>query len=211
MLINDKILQNQEKIIFALRELYLNSGYTPYRMSKFEEYDLYAKNKDFLVSDNVITFTNTDGKLMPLKPDVTLSIIKNNADEPIGKPDSRHQYRHQSLCHTTLGRPRLRLGKPDSTKFYGCGTGRTGNETLSAQTLRFLSVTDCTVCGLHHCSQPTGIQFVDNTPTLYVCDVSRIGVNTETGRYCRINPNCKTKTGRKKLTGIFTIINLENS
>ena len=80
MQINDNILQNSEKILFKLRELYLNNGYTPYRMSKFEEYDLYAKNKDFLISDNVITFTDTNGKLMALKPDVTLSIIKNSID-----------------------------------------------------------------------------------------------------------------------------------
>lgn len=80
MQINDLVLQNEEKLIFKLRELYLQNGYLPYRMSKFEEYDLYAKNKDFLVSDNVITFTDTNGKLMALKPDVTLSIIKNNSD-----------------------------------------------------------------------------------------------------------------------------------
>lgn len=82
MTINDSVLQSSEKIIFALRELYSSYGYVPYRMSKFEEYDLYAKNKDFLVSDNVITFTDIGGKLMALKPDVTLSIIKNSADEP---------------------------------------------------------------------------------------------------------------------------------
>ena len=82
MLINDSILQPQEKAAFALRELYNRQGFRPYRMSKFEEYDLYAGNKDFLVSDNVITFTDTDGKLMALKPDVTLSIIKNHADRP---------------------------------------------------------------------------------------------------------------------------------
>ena len=47
-------------------------------MSKFEEYDLYVRNKSFLISDNIITFTDTDGKLMALKPDVTLSIVKNS-------------------------------------------------------------------------------------------------------------------------------------
>lgn len=51
-------------------------------MSKFEEYELYAKNKDFLVSDRVITFNDTNGKLLALKPDVTLSIIKNTEDAP---------------------------------------------------------------------------------------------------------------------------------
>lgn len=75
---NFDTLKNDEKAIFSLRELYKKYGYTQYKMSKFEEYDLYVKNKDFLVSDNIITFTDTDGKLMALKPDVTLSIIKNS-------------------------------------------------------------------------------------------------------------------------------------
>ena len=73
----DLSLSFQEKVIFALRSLYRSYGYTQYKMSKFEEYDLYANNKDFLISDSVITFTDTNGKLMALKPDVTLSIIKN--------------------------------------------------------------------------------------------------------------------------------------
>lgn len=77
---NPNILKNDEKAIFELRSLYQKYGYSQYKMSKFEEYDLYVKNKDFLISDNIITFTDTDGKLMALKPDVTLSIIKNNKD-----------------------------------------------------------------------------------------------------------------------------------
>lgn len=71
-----------EKVIFALRSLFDRYGYTQYRMSKFEEYDLYARNKDFLISDGVITFTDTNGHLMALKPDVTLSIVKNTKDAP---------------------------------------------------------------------------------------------------------------------------------
>ena len=70
-------LKNEEKIILSLRELYSKYGYLPYKMNKFEEYDLYAKNKEFLIGDGVITFTDTHGKLLALKPDVTLSIIKN--------------------------------------------------------------------------------------------------------------------------------------
>ncbi len=70
-------LKYEEKVVFALRFLYQSYGYKQYQMSKFEEYDLYLKNKNFLVSDNIITFTDTDGKLLALKPDVTLSIVKN--------------------------------------------------------------------------------------------------------------------------------------
>ena len=75
-------LKKEEQAVFALRGLYEGYGYSPYKMSKFEEYDLYVRNKDFLISDGVITFTDTDGKLMALKPDVTLSIIKNSGNQP---------------------------------------------------------------------------------------------------------------------------------
>ncbi len=74
------VLDKNEIILYKLRKLYMDSGYKKYRMSKFEEYDLYVQNKDFLVSSNVITFNDIDGKLMALKPDVTLSIIKNTKD-----------------------------------------------------------------------------------------------------------------------------------
>ena len=74
-------LRREEQAVFSLRGLYEQYGYAPYKMSKFEEYDLYVRNKEFLISDGIITLTDTDGKLMALKPDVTLSIIKNSRDE----------------------------------------------------------------------------------------------------------------------------------
>ena len=69
-----------ESILYSLRSLYGQYGYSRYKMNKFEEYDLYAQHKDFLVSDSVITFTDGSGKLLALKPDVTLSIVKNSRD-----------------------------------------------------------------------------------------------------------------------------------
>lgn len=81
-MMQDLPLGFNEKVIFKLRSLYNRYGYSQYKMSKFEEYDLYARNKDFLFSDSVITFTDLNGKLMALKPDVTLSIVKNSKDTP---------------------------------------------------------------------------------------------------------------------------------
>jgi ATP phosphoribosyltransferase regulatory subunit len=74
-------LKNEEHFMLALRELYRQHGYQRYKMSKFEEYDFYAENKSFLLCDNIITFTDLDGRLMALKPDVTLSIVKNVRDD----------------------------------------------------------------------------------------------------------------------------------
>ena len=73
---NSSVLTPQEKLIFSLREIFEEAGYRKYKMSKFESYDLYSRYKDFLVSPDIISFTDTNGSLKALKPDVTLSIIK---------------------------------------------------------------------------------------------------------------------------------------
>ncbi len=78
----DISLKADEKLLFSLRELYRCYGYRSFRMSKFEKYELYAGNKDFLVSDRVITFNDTNGELLALKPDVTLSIVRNALFRP---------------------------------------------------------------------------------------------------------------------------------
>ena len=85
MNLNDDLLKFEEKVAFSLRELYRRYGYTRYRMSRFEEYDLYARNKDFLSSDNIITFNDIGGRLMAMKPDMTMSIVRNTAST--GKND----------------------------------------------------------------------------------------------------------------------------
>jgi len=80
--IDSDILKNEEKISFALRSLYHRRGYTPYRMGKFEDYELYVKNKDFLPTSELISFTDTNGRLKALKPDVTLSIVRSARPAP---------------------------------------------------------------------------------------------------------------------------------
>ncbi len=74
-------LNDAERVSLDLRQLYQSYGYRPYKVGKFEEYDLYSQNRNFLTGDRILTFTDTDGRLMALKPDVTLSIVKNTRDD----------------------------------------------------------------------------------------------------------------------------------
>lgn len=74
------MIRQDEQTVLKLRELYTRYGYSRYKMNKFEEYDLYVANKDFLISNEIITFTDGSGRLLAMKPDVTLSIIKNTSD-----------------------------------------------------------------------------------------------------------------------------------
>ena len=98
------ILRYDEQAIMRLRALYKQFGYSQYRMSRFEEYELYAENKAFLTSGDIITFTGAGGKLMALRPDVTLSIVKSTKDdgklkklyynENVYRPDG-HEFKEQ--------------------------------------------------------------------------------------------------------------------
>ncbi len=71
------ILRRDERYILGLRRLYENYGYKNFKMSKFEKYDLYHENKSFLRNANIITVSDPAGRLLALKPDITLSIVKN--------------------------------------------------------------------------------------------------------------------------------------
>lgn len=69
-------LRREEIVTLQLRALFEESGYRLFRMGSFEEYDLYMQNKPFLMGEDVISFTGADGRLMALKPDITLSIVR---------------------------------------------------------------------------------------------------------------------------------------
>ena len=71
------VLKPQERFSLQLRMIYEKAGFRQYHMGRFEEYGLYQENRRFLSSEQVITFTDLDGRLLALKPDVTLSIAKN--------------------------------------------------------------------------------------------------------------------------------------
>lgn len=96
----EEILNQEENIAFSLRELYHAYGYKPYKMSKFEPYDLYVQNRSFLIGSSMLTFTDTNGKLMALKPDVTLSIVKNYKDGQHKVYYNENVYREDGASHS---------------------------------------------------------------------------------------------------------------
>ncbi len=71
-------LSKEETLVNSLCSLYKSYGYKKYNPECFEEYSLFLENSDFLISKNVITFAGLGGKLLALRPDVTLSVIKHS-------------------------------------------------------------------------------------------------------------------------------------
>lgn len=69
-------LINENSIVSNLINIYERFGFKKIRLSKFEDYNLYNNNKDFLQTEHILTFMNLNGNLKSLRPDVTLSIVK---------------------------------------------------------------------------------------------------------------------------------------
>ena len=69
-------INEDKKRALRLTSLFEGFGYRRFYMRRFEEYAFYLENRNFLADDRLITFTD-GGRLLALRPDVTLSIIKN--------------------------------------------------------------------------------------------------------------------------------------
>lgn len=86
-------MSQSEYISLKLRSFYEKSGLSFCRVKPFEDYDFYADKKDFLISNSILSFTDLNGRLLALRPDVTLSVIKRGLkgrffyDEKVYRPD----------------------------------------------------------------------------------------------------------------------------
>ena len=66
----------EEQAVAGITALFESYGYKNFKSGCFEEYSLYRENEKVLVGKNVITFTDLTGRLMAIRPDVTLSLIR---------------------------------------------------------------------------------------------------------------------------------------
>ncbi|OON90434.1 MAG: hypothetical protein ATN33_03010 [Epulopiscium sp. Nele67-Bin001] len=74
---NIDFLDRKSNVSLNLEDLYSRFGYWKYTMNRFESYAFYMENENFLNDNRVITLQGSSGKLLALKPDVTMSIVKN--------------------------------------------------------------------------------------------------------------------------------------
>lgn len=71
-------LGESEQIALSLQDMYSKFGFSKYKMNRFEEYSFYMEQEEFLSDSRLLTFSGKQGKLMALKPDITISVVKNS-------------------------------------------------------------------------------------------------------------------------------------
>lgn len=147
------LLRRDERITLALRSLYEAYGYRKFRMNRFEEYDFYAGYRDFLANGQIISFTDLDGKLMALRPDVTLSIVRKAG----GNAGSERLYYTEPVYRPTRGLSGYRESFQVGVEYIGNVTPYASVEvvSLAAQSLALISA-DC-VLDLSHTGYVGGL------------------------------------------------------
>lgn len=70
-------VKGEDRILSELAAVYESRGYRRYKPGCFEDYSLYLENMDFLITKNVVTFSGAEGRVLALRPDVTLSVISH--------------------------------------------------------------------------------------------------------------------------------------
>ncbi|MFI3250270.1 MAG: ATP phosphoribosyltransferase regulatory subunit [Eubacteriales bacterium] len=93
-------LPQTEQIALLLQDMYSRFGYKRYKINKFEEYSFYMEKEQFLNDSRILTFSGPNGKLLALKPDITMSVAKNAMKNP--DEDSKIYY-HESVFRIPKG------------------------------------------------------------------------------------------------------------
>ena len=137
-------LRIDEIIALKLRVIFEEAGYSLYRMGSFETYDLYMQNKKFLSSEDIITFTGNDGRLMALKPDVTLSIVKNTKSN-----ECRKVYYNESVFRTDRGTGEYREINQIGLEYIG-SNGKTSEAEILSLAAKSLMVIGEGVLDISH-------------------------------------------------------------
>lgn len=94
---NTDFLKTEDRIALRLKSLYQSYGYEEYKLSSFEEYALFAENESFLPFKDVIAI-QVGGKLLALRPDVTLCIAK-----AVNAAGTRKYYYDETVHRRTAG------------------------------------------------------------------------------------------------------------
>jgi len=174
-------LRRDEQVSLQLRNLFEKHGYKKFTMGKFEEYDFYSRNRDYLSSSSLLTFTDLDGKLMALRPDVTLSIVKRTKMQLEGS---------EKLYYTE----NVYRAAPSGTEYketYQIGLehiGKVGLYTslemvsLAVSSLRLIS--EKSILSLSHTGFLSGLfrflelsEETENTVRKCICDKNRHGIS----------------------------------
>ncbi|MFD2627272.1 ATP phosphoribosyltransferase regulatory subunit [Oceanobacillus kapialis] len=84
--------KRRESLIMKLKHRFLTYGYKQIRTSTFESYDLYTNLTGTVNKDDMVKVIDSSGKVLVLRPDVTLPITRMAAESGAAQNELRYFY-----------------------------------------------------------------------------------------------------------------------
>ena len=195
----------EERLPMQLRSLYRSYGYQIYKMSDFETYDLYRENKNFLSDNKVLTFTDIDGRLMALKPDVTISIAKDTKPEEM----IRKLFYSEHVFRRMPGANQFTEIKQMGLEYIGADTGYAEAEVISLACQSLAAINQEYFLGVSHMGYISALmdELKIDDPTQEIL-LQAIGRKSAGDIAIALKDICLTK---KQQAAVFSLIDLPAS
>lgn len=144
-----------ELVALKLRGLFERRGFRRVHVNKFEDYALYVDNKNFLQSESVITFMDLDGKLLALKPDVTLSIVRGIPKKEL--PALEKLYYVDEVYRLSRENREYKVHSQIGVEMIGCADGFTNIEAVDLALSSLSLVSESFVLDISHLGFVSGL------------------------------------------------------
>lgn len=145
-------LPKEEQVTLTLRRMFERLGYRRYRMSNFEAYDMYLANKSFLDCGGILTVTDGTGRLLALKPDVTMSIVKNTRADAV----QSKLYYMENVFRTARGGAAIREISQMGVEYIGTADGYAEAEVVHLAQESLAAICPDSVLNVSHMGFVTG-------------------------------------------------------
>src|SRR5690625_2237781 len=141
---NVKDYQNHEQIIKIIKSRFTTYGYKRIKTSAFEQYDLYSQVKSSINQNEMIKVIDQTGDVLVLRPDVTIPITQQLAQEVTTLESERRYFYVQDVFRQPADRSDSIENTQAGVEYFGASSPEADAEViaLACQTLQDLGVND---------------------------------------------------------------------
>ncbi|OZU88997.1 ATP phosphoribosyltransferase regulatory subunit [Virgibacillus indicus] len=119
--------QIREKLLAKLKKRFTTYGYKQIRTSTFEYYDMYSTVKGTVNKDDMIKVIDSSGKVLVLRPDVTIPITRMAA---VSKQDSLRLFYVLDIFRQSIEQADTKENTQAGIEYFGENTSENNAEVL---------------------------------------------------------------------------------
>lgn len=134
---NERHHQKQEQLIRKISHRFMTYGYTRIKTPAFEDYDLYSKVNSSINIKEMIKVIDQSGEVLVLRPDVTIPITRQLAEEYAELPHEMRYFYVEDVFRQSKGRHQ-HLERTQAGIEYYCNASRETDAEVIALAIHIL-------------------------------------------------------------------------